>query len=44
MARRTKAEIDRIKLCIYQLCREIQPMTVRQLFYQLTTLGGINKT
>ena len=44
MARRTKAEIDHIKLCIYQLCREMQPMTVRQLFYQLTTLGVINKT
>ena len=44
MARRTKAEIDHIKLRIYQLCREMQPMTVRQLFYQLTTLGVINKT
>ena len=44
MARRTKAEIDHVKLCIYQLCREMQPMTVRQLFYQLTTLGVINKT
>ena len=44
MARRTKAEIDHIKLCIYQLCREMQPMTVRQLFYQLTTLCVINKT
>ena len=42
MARRTKAKIDHVKLCIYQLCREMQPMTVRQVFYQLTTLGVIN--
>ena len=44
MARRTKAEIDRIKRWIYQLCKDMHPMTVRQLFYQLTTHGVIDKT
>ena len=42
--RRTKAEIDSIKLSIYDLCARYQPMTVRQLFYQLTTIGAIDKT
>ena len=44
MARRTKAEIARIKCWIYQLCEDMHPMTVRQLFYQLTTHGVIDKT
>ena len=44
MARRTKAQIDRIKSWIFQLCQDMQPMTVRQLFYQLTTHGVIDKT
>ena len=42
--RRTKADIDSIKLSIYDLCDRYQPMTVRQLFYQLTTIGAIDKT
>ena len=42
--RRTKAEIDSIKLSIYDLCARYQPMTVRQLFYQLTTIGAIEKS
>ena len=42
--RRTKAEIDSIKRSIYDLCARYQPMTVRQLFYQLTTIGAIDKT
>ena len=42
--RRTKADIDSIKLSIYDLCARYQPMTVRQLFYQLTTIGAIDKT
>jgi len=42
--RRTKAEIDSIKLSIHDLCSRYQPMTVRQLFYQLTTIGAIDKT
>ena len=43
MARRTKAEICHVKLCAYQLWREMQPMTDRQLICQLTTIGVINK-
>lgn len=42
--RRTKFEIDNIKASIYNLCARYQPMTVRQLFYQLTTIGAIDKT
>ena len=42
--RRTKFEIDAIKRSIYDLCSRYQPMTVRQLFYQLTTIGAIDKT
>ncbi len=42
--RRTKAEIDSIKRSIYDLCARYQPITVRQLFYQLTTIGAIDKT
>ena len=44
MSRRTKAEIDQIKRWIHQLCQDMHPMTVRQLFYQLTTHGVIDKT
>ena len=43
MARRTNAQIDRIKSWIFQLCQDMQPMTVRQLFYKLTTHGVIDK-
>lgn len=42
--RRTKAEIDSIKAAIHELCGQYAPMTVRQLFYQLTTVGAIAKT
>lgn len=44
MARRTKAEIDHIKLSIYGLCERYRPMTVRQLFYALTVEQVIPKT
>jgi len=44
MARRTKAEIRHIKGWIYSLCDLYKPMTVRQLFYALTTEGVIDKT
>ena len=44
MARRTNAEIELIKRSIYDLCQAYQPMTVRQLFYALTTEGVIDKT
>ena len=42
--RRTKFEIDAIKRSIFELCSRYQPMAVRQLFYQLTTIGAIDKT
>ena len=44
MSRRTKAEIDHIKLSIYGLCERYRPMTVRQLFYALTVEQVIPKT
>ena len=44
MARRTNAEIRHIKGWIYSLCDLYKPMTVRQLFYALTTEGVIDKT
>ena len=44
MARRTKAEIEAIKSTIYAVVEEDPPMSVRQVFYQLTTLGVIEKT
>jgi hypothetical protein len=42
--RRTKNDIDIIKLAIYELCERYQPMTVRQLFYALTVRAIIDKT
>ena len=42
--RRTKAEIEAIRGEIYELVAEDHPMTVRQVFYRLITLGTIDKT
>ena len=42
--RRTKAQIDDLKIAIRNVCSDLHPMTVRQLFYQLTSLGFIDKT
>lgn len=42
--RRTKADIERLKLAIYNVVWELQPMTVRQVFYQLVSRGAISKT
>lgn len=44
MARRTWAEIDFIKLAIYEYCRRYQPLTVRQLYYAMVVQGLIDKT
>jgi len=44
MARRTRAEIDSIKLAIYEYCRRYQPLTVRQLYYAMVVQGLIDKT
>lgn len=42
--RRSKAEMDAIRDSIYRVVAEYRPMTVRQVFYQLVTLGVIDKT
>jgi hypothetical protein len=44
MARRTRQEIDAIKLAIYDYCHQHSPLTVRQLFYALVCQGLIDKT
>lgn len=41
MARRTKAEIETIKDWIKVVCCDQQPMTVRQLFYQLASVHKV---
>lgn len=42
--RRTKVDIQAVKEVIYRVLQEEHPMTVRQVFYQLVTLGAIAKT
>ena len=41
--RRTKADVEQICQAIEQVLRRYQPMTVRQVFYQLVSLGVIAK-
>ena len=41
--RRTKAEIESLKEKLYLTLQEFQPMTVRQVFYQLVTRRVIDK-
>src|SRR5436190_9165445 len=41
--RRTKAEMNAIRAAIYQALEADQPMTVRQVFYRLTSEGVIDK-
>jgi hypothetical protein len=43
-SRRTKAAIQAIRDAIYQVVEAYQPMTVRQVFYQLTSRLLIDKT
>lgn len=43
-ARRTRADIDKIKHAIHAVLLSDPPMTIRQLFYQLVSLGVIAKT
>jgi hypothetical protein len=43
-ARRTSAEIDRIKDAIYDTLAADNPMTIRGLFYQLVSKGVVEKT
>lgn len=42
--RRTKADMQRIREVIYSVVEQYQPMTVRQVFYQLVSRGVIDKT
>jgi hypothetical protein len=42
--RRTKAQVQTIRDTIYEVVAEFQPMTVRQVFYQLVTRRVIAKT
>jgi hypothetical protein len=42
--RRTKAAVQAIRDAIFGIVEEYQPMTVRQVFYQLVTRGVIAKT
>ncbi len=42
--RRSKSDIQAVKEIIYGVLQEEHPMTVRQIFYQLVTLGAIAKT
>ena len=39
--RRTKQEIEGFKAVIYAVCQEQQPMTVRQMFYQLASVHQV---
>jgi len=42
--RRTKVEIERLEEQLYDIVEEIQPCTVRQVFYQAVSRGIIPKT
>jgi hypothetical protein len=42
--RRTKAEIGELLAHMYLILEESNPMTVRQVFYQLTSKGIVEKT
>ena len=42
--RRTRAEMQAIREAIYEILHEIQPATVRQVYYQLVGRGLIAKT
>ena len=42
--RRTKAELRDLRDLMFNLVREYQPMTVRQVFYQMVSRGHIAKT
>jgi hypothetical protein len=42
--RRTKAEIADLRTLLRQVLQQYQPMTVRQVFYHLVSMGAIEKT
>ncbi len=43
-SRRTKADIEHLESQLYDIVQEIQPATVRQVFYQAVSRGVIPKT
>jgi len=42
--RRSKAEIEKLQSALYSTAKELQPCTVRQLYYQLVSQGLVDKT
>ena len=42
--RATKAEVERRRAGLYKIVRAMRPMTVRQVFYQATVRGLVEKT
>lgn len=42
--RRTKNEIENLKAALYEITEEIEPASVRQVFYQMVSRGFIDKT
>jgi hypothetical protein len=42
--RRSKSEIELLKATLYDVVQANQPVTVRQVFYQMVSLGAIEKT
>src|SRR3982750_2305562 len=42
--RRSKQQMEELKGVIYGVVSQNNPMTVRQVFYQLVSLGAIDKT
>ena len=42
--RRTKADIAALKAALYEIIKDMRPMTVRQVFYQAVSRGLIRKT
>lgn len=42
--RRTNKEMAALRECIYEVCSNDHPMTVRQVFYRLVATGAIDKT
>src|SRR5918911_1425938 len=42
--RATKAEMQQRRAALYEIVKAMRPMTVRQVFYQATVLGVVEKT
>ena len=42
--RATGAELDRRRVALYTIVSEMEPMTVRQVFYQATVRNIVDKT